>query len=92
MKFTELSEGKIYERESDGVLFKKVGERFLKAEEGETFKETDEISLSDKFSQTTKMANDSLIDIFNTYKNGNIEEKQRAFDRLLLEIIKKVEK
>jgi len=91
MKFTELKDGQIYERESDGLLFKKRGNTYFSANEGESFKETDEISLSDIFSPTSKMANDSLMDIFNTYKNGNIEEKQRAFDRLLLEIIKKVE-
>lgn len=92
MKFSELKSGKIYERESDGLLFKKVGERFLSAKEGETFKETEDISLSDKFSLTHKQANDSLLDIFNTYKNGSIEEKQLAHDRLLLEIIKRLEK
>lgn len=92
MKFTELKPGKVYERESDNRLFKKVGERFLSAKEGETFKETEEISLSDTFKQTHKEANDSLLDIYNVWKNGHIEEQQRAFDRMLLEIIKRLEK
>lgn len=83
--------GRIYERQSDGKLFKKVGEKFLCAAEGEIFKETDEISLSDRFVQTHKQANDSLMDTFYVWKNGDISEKQAAFDRLLLGLIKKVE-
>ena len=91
MKFSELKEGHIYERESDKLLFKKRGEKYYSAKEGENFKETDEVSLSDSFSITSKLANDSLMDIYNTWKNGNIEEKQRAFDRLLLGMINKLE-
>lgn len=91
LKFNELSSGKKYERVSDGKLFKKVGERYLSAEEGETFKETDDIKLSDRFVQTHKHANDSLMDIFQVWKNGDISEKNSAFDRLLLEIIKRLD-
>jgi|SRR6056297_2806245 len=91
LKFTEMVSGRTYERQSDGKLFKKMGEKFLSAAEGETFKETDDINLSDRFVQTHKQANDSLMDTFYVWKNGDISDKQAAFDRLLLGLIKKVE-
>lgn len=91
MKFNELKAGKVYERESDGKLFKTVGTKFYCAEEGEIFKETEEISLSDVFKETHRVANDSLMEIYQTWKSGEIDEKQRAFDRLLLEMIKRLE-
>jgi transposase-like protein len=91
LKFTELSAGSNYERVSDGKIFKKIGERFLCASEGETFKETDQISLSDRFVKTHKQANDSLMDIFHTWKSGDISEKQAAHDRLLLGFITRIE-
>ena len=87
IKFMNMKEGIVYERESDGKLFKKIGERLLSADPEGTFKETEDVSLADLFSKTHKNANDSLMDIYNLMVSGNISEQKNAHNRLLREII-----
>lgn len=94
IKFTELNNNQIYERDSDGKLFKRNGDKYFFSEEGSTFKEVneDDLKLSDRFSKTHKIANDSLMNLYNEWKQGeDIGQKNALFDRIIRGLIAKVE-
>lgn len=92
MKVTELKENKVYKRKSDDKYFKLINKNYLTFENKE-WVETEDIKLSDEFEIVHEDPSiQSFEHMFRAYQGGDIEQKQRMFDRMLLSICQELDR
>lgn len=92
MKFTEFKNEEIYLRNTDKKHFKKNGNTFFTLESGEWI-ESEDLKLTDQF--TVVHGDPSIVSLehmYRKYKQGTLEDRDRNFDRLLVQLCREVDK
>jgi hypothetical protein len=95
IKFSNFRPNKMYRRKSDQAIFKldDVNKVYFKADANGVWQHTEDLKLSDEFEVFSGMiAVDRFEDLFNKYKSGDIEHRNRYFDLLLLNMAKELDK
>jgi len=82
MKFTNFRVGQTYKRKSDGKIFKNDNDQFYVADERGVWEKTTDLNLSDAFVPVAAPNVTSYVLMYEKYKNGTIEERDRYFEKI----------